>query len=165
MARKSENMNKHGPRNLTRTGAKRPKIPRSWTGRVQMRALAKVLDRLDETVRAFEIRQEISEKRRNWRGYPRLKAIRERRQAEAAHIENCRRNAQKLKRDVDGRFVPKQRRRKAPSIKQQHRHTSSDQGIIEKLALADQEPGHDPARNIGPVVASDDAQKQPHRET
>ena len=48
MPRKSEDMNKRGPRNLTRTGAKRPKVPRSWTGRVKMRALAKVLDRFDD---------------------------------------------------------------------------------------------------------------------
>ena len=100
-------MNKRGPRNLTRTGAKRPKIPRSWTGRVKMRALAKVLDRFDETVRTFEIRQEIRDHKRDRQRMPRLKALREQRKAEAAYIETCRRNARKLKRDAYGQFVPK----------------------------------------------------------
>ena len=72
-----------------------------------MRALAKVLDRFDETVRAFEIRQEIRDHKRDRQNMPRLKALRDQRKAEAAYIETCRRNARKLKRDAYGQFVPK----------------------------------------------------------
>ena len=107
MPRRSEDMNKHGPRNRTRNGALKPKVPKSWYGRVKMRALAKVLDRFDETVKAFEIRQAISDEKRERPYSARFKAIRERRQAEALYSENCRRNANALKRDGNGRFVPK----------------------------------------------------------
>ena len=107
MPRRSEDMNKHGPRNRTRRGRVKPKVPKAWYGKVKMRALAKVLDRFDETVEAFEIRQTIRDEKRERPYCVRLKAIRERRQAEALFGENCRRNASALKRDGNGRFVPK----------------------------------------------------------
>lgn len=38
-------------------------------------------------------------------------------------------------------------------VEQQHRDTAADQGIIKKLALADQYPGDHPAWNIAPLIA------------
>ena len=81
-----------------------------------MRNLAKVLERLDETVTAFEIREKIRSARRNKPYVPQLKSIREDREAEAAYRAAQVRKAKAMKRDASGRFVAK-RTRSARSAK------------------------------------------------
>ena len=104
---KTSNQTKYGPNNLTRKRNKKPKVPKSWYGRVAMRQLAKTLERLDETFHVFEIRETIRTAKREKRYVPRLKAIRERRQAQEAYAENCRRRMRARKRDAAGRFAAK----------------------------------------------------------
>ena len=102
--------NTTGRNTLTRQGMKRPKIPRSWRGRVAMRNLAKVLERLDETMAVFEIREDIRAKKRDLRPRPRLKAIKEQRAAEEAYGAACRHRARLMTRDASGRFAAKRTR-------------------------------------------------------
>lgn len=107
MPKTSNQTKHHGPNNRTRNGAKKPKVPKSWYGRVAMRQLAKAMDRLQETMTAFEIREDIREEKRNRRNRPHLMAIKEQRQAEAAYSESRRRRIKAIKRDASGRFVAK----------------------------------------------------------
>ena len=104
---KRNGRNTTGRNTLTRQGMKTPKIPRSWRGRVAMRNLAKVLERLDETMAVFEIREDIRAKKRDLRPRPRLKAIKEQRAAEEAYWAARRHRASVMKRDASGRFVAK----------------------------------------------------------
>lgn len=107
MPKTSNETKRFGPNNRTRDERVKPKRRKKWIGRVAMREFAKVLDRLDETAKAFEIRERIrAEKRdRPWR--PRLKGIREELAAEADCFEDCGRKTARLKRDERGRFAPK----------------------------------------------------------
>ena len=107
MPKTSNQTKRHGPNNRTRSGAKKPKVPKSWYGRVALRQLAKAIDRLDETAKTFEIREAIRTAKREPRYTPRLKALRERREAEEAYTENCSRQARARKRDGCGRFAAK----------------------------------------------------------
>ena len=93
----------------TRAGKVRPRLPKKWSGRVIRRNLAICLIRFDETVKAFETREAIAEKKRNRpmrRRY--LMALRE---LDDANNARCRKIATGRKRDAFGRFTRKRKRR------------------------------------------------------
>lgn len=97
-------------KNKTRAGKVRPRFPKKWWGRVVRRELATCIMRLDETVKAFEIREAIAGKKRHRPMRRRfLKALREQDEAERNYIMWCRDNAAKRKRDANGRFLSKRR--------------------------------------------------------
>jgi len=94
------------PARRTRSGHKRPRVPKAWFGRAHMRELAKVLERMAETLDAFDIRQAIRAQKRCCEGRPHFKAIRERRAAEAASRAARQARTAGRARDGKGRFLP-----------------------------------------------------------